>query len=66
MLGILRRFHDKCVSLESAGDSPRCGAALWRPACREGAVAALRQLREKDRAPTLLFTRDVAAPSSLR
>lgn len=43
----------------------RCRGVAQRGGGTRG-VAALRQLREKDRAPTLLFTRGVAVPTGLR
>lgn len=46
----------------AAERSPRSAAA----AIPGRNVAALRQLREKDPSATLLFTRDVAAPTGLR
>lgn len=70
----------KCVSLESVATGERFpavarehaaaaakrGTTRWRHNAAERDVAALRQLREKDPAPTLLFTRDVARPTDLR
>lgn len=64
MVGILRwQRANASRSVAARGDSPQRATATIT---RERDVAALRQLREKDRAPTLLFTRDVAVPTGLR